>query len=58
LYETIGNWPGTDYAEEITGFLVDEEGDAEYQHSHFYNANKNQRPTRPLARTAGKTRST
>jgi hypothetical protein len=27
LYETIGNCPGADYAEEITGFLVDEEGD-------------------------------
>ena len=52
LYETIGNCPGADYAEEITGFLVDQEGDEEYRHTRSYNANKNQHRPRRMARTA------
>ena len=43
LYETLGeSGHGTDYAEEITGFLVDEEGDTEYQRTRSYNGKGNQ----------------
>jgi hypothetical protein len=43
LYETLGeSGHGTEYAEEITGFLVDEEGDTEYQQTRSYNGKGNQ----------------
>jgi hypothetical protein len=55
LYETIGNCPGTDYAEEITGFLVDEAGDTEYHKTRYYNQDGKPEPM-SSARTAGEKR--
>jgi len=35
LYEAV-KWADTEYAEDITEYLVDVEGDTEYQHSRWY----------------------
>jgi len=61
LYDTLGEpGHGTEYAEEITGFLVDEDGDTEYHNTRYYDEKGNPTqpttPTTPNTRTAGEKR--
>jgi phosphoribosylanthranilate isomerase len=52
-YKTQADGTETEYAEEVTGYLVDEHGDAEYSRTRYYNADMT---PQNITRSAGEKR--
>jgi hypothetical protein len=52
-YKTQADGTETEYAEEVTGYLVDQHGDEEYTHTRYYDADMT---LQDITRTAGEKR--